>query len=97
MSKDKYPSIVSHQMKAIVFARERKYLVDYKKYYISRPVQDFRSDSSFYGDSPVSYAQRMTTLIRQYIKVEMCWSRGQLQYSSVGLLPRRFDGLGLHQ
>ena len=43
---------------------------------------------------------RVAVLLYIYIhiyKVEMWWSRGQLQYSSVGLLTRRFNRLGLHQ
>ena len=41
-----------------------------------KPVQDFRSDSSFYCYSPVSYGQRLTTLIRQYQRMTgkfKCW------------------------
>ena len=38
------------------------------------PVQDFRSYSSFYCDSPVSYGQRLTAVIRQHDVAWWLWS-----------------------
>ena len=38
------------------------------------PVQDFRIDSSSYCDSPVSYGQRLTTLIWQHDVAWWLWS-----------------------